>query len=130
MPHTKSQGQTKPRGATTKRRQGTRRIQTGAAVRSAERGKIKELPMRGPNVVPKSARSQAERAYGGDTSRRMDVARGKRLRSQEADARVGRGLPNMADSLKQSARSGGRQPRKVAASSGKPRSKLGRKPVR
>jgi hypothetical protein len=97
--------------------------------RSTTRGRQRELPLRGPNMVGKSIRGQAERYYAGDTTRRFDVARGKRLAAGDAANRYGRGVP-MGETMRQKSRNEGRRPRKVAASSGKPRSKLGRAPAR
>lgn len=129
MPHTKSKGQTKPRGATVPARKETRRIGSGQILRSAARTQEKEIPLRGPNAIGASQRQQAERAYAGDMTRRFDVARGKRLTTRDAERRYGRDM-QPGDTLERIAKSAGRRPRKVAASTGKPRSKLGRVPVR
>jgi len=125
MPHTKSKGQTKQRGVTVPRRNATRRVNTRRAVRSRSRRQQREIPLRGPNAIRASRRQQAERAYAGDTTRRFDVARGKRLRRRDAERRYGRGMP-MGDTSERIARNAGRRPTKVAASLGKPRNRLGR----
>jgi hypothetical protein len=97
--------------------------------RSATRTRQRELPKRGRNAIGKNVRGQAERYYAGDITRRFDVARGKRLAAGDAANRYGRGVP-MGETMRQNSRNEGRRPRKVAASSGKPRSKVGRAPVR
>jgi hypothetical protein len=129
MPHTKSKAQTRARGSKVPGNQSTRRVRTGRITRSAARSRLRQLPLRGPNTIGKSIRGQAERYYAGDTTRRFDVARGKRLGVGDAANRYGRGVP-MGETMRTKSRNERRRPRKVAASSGKPRNKLGRAPAR
>ena len=112
MPHTKSKAQTRPRGTTIPSRRTTRRVTTAKA--SAARAGERELPLRGPNSVLARARRQSERDYMGGASADMRVARGKRLSALNAGT------------MERKARNAGRRPTKVAASTRKPRSKLGR----
>ncbi len=124
MPHTKSKGQTRPRGTKIEDRSTMRRV-GGGPLRRRSREQLVELPLRGPKPVRASRRNQAERAYGGDTSRRFDVARGRRRAAEDAQSRYGKGR-DVADTLDREAKRAGRTPRKVAASTGRPRNRAGR----
>jgi hypothetical protein len=79
MPHTKSKGQTRGRGTKTERRTTTRKVRTGRQARSHARNRLRELPTRSGAAIKPSQRAQAERSYAGDTTRRFDIARGKRF---------------------------------------------------
>lgn len=131
MPRTKSKAQTRARGTTIPSRNTKRTVSAQRGLRTAERSQMREMPLRSSKPVKGRQRGNAERAYRGDVSQRFDVARGRRLSSQEAGNRYGRGSgPRMGDALQQKARSENRRPTKVAASSKKPRTKLGRAPVK
>jgi hypothetical protein len=90
-----------------------RYINTQAEDRREARSKLRRLPLRGPNPVTKSERAQAERAYRGDTSRRLDVSRGKRLGDEEARTRYGGGV-TMGTALRRRAKNAGTRPKKVS----------------
>ena len=112
MPHTKSKGQTRARGTTIPNQKATRRVATGGT--SAARAREGELPLRGTHSVLARTRRQSERDYIGGSSSEMRVVRGKRFSALNAGT------------MDRKARNAGRRPTKVAASTRKPRSKLGR----
>lgn len=127
MPHTKSKAQTRRRGSVVPNRKETRRVATGRMQRSVARGGLRELPLRGSNTARAKQRSHAEQDYAGDVARPFEIARGKRLRAADAESRYGRSV-SMNETLNRKARNERRRPTKVAASTGQPRSRLGRTP--
>lgn len=129
MPHTKSKGQTRGRGTPVPQRKHSRVIGRGTMLRLDRKNREVELPQGGRNIVSARQRAQAERAYAGDTRRRFDVARGRKPATQDAKSRYGRG-PEMTRALERKARAEGRRRKKVATSTGRPRTKLGRAPAR